>query len=144
MQAYSLPALSSRWNTPFDVPRPGTVTRVSVPSVAEHLPSRIRTSAEIEARIADKSPNLRLRKGLIAMRTGIHSRRVAEDDEQCSDLAVSAARTALRTARVRSADVDLLVFAAASQDLIEPATAHIVQQKLGTSCAVCERMKAAN
>jgi 3-oxoacyl-[acyl-carrier-protein] synthase-3 len=94
--------------------------------------------------IAAESPNLRFRRGLIALRTGIHARRVAANDEQCSDLAVTAARSALKAANVRLADVDLLIFAAASQDLIEPATAHIVQQKLGTSCPVFDIKNACN
>lgn len=94
--------------------------------------------------IAAQSPGLRLRRGLIASRTGIRSRRVAEDCEQCSDLAVAAARSALCSAAVDVAEIDLLIFAAAGQDLIEPATAHIVQQKLGTSCAVFDIKNACN
>ena len=144
MQAYSLPALSNRWNASHgDVP-PGTVRGVSILAIAEHLPSRVRTSGEIEEMIAAQSPHLRLRPGLIELRTGIQSRRVAEDHEQCSDLALAAARAALESANMHSSEVDLLVFAAAGQDLIEPATAHIVQQKLGTSCAVFDIKNACN
>ncbi|HYW32790.1 MAG TPA: 3-oxoacyl-[acyl-carrier-protein] synthase III C-terminal domain-containing protein [Gemmatimonas sp.] len=94
--------------------------------------------------IAAASPGLRIRRGLIAARTGIETRRVAEDHEQCSDLAVAAARRALADAQLGVRDIDLLIFAAAGQDLIEPATSHIVQQKLGTNCAVFDIKNACN
>lgn len=143
MRGYSLPQLSAGWNAP-DIVTPGAVTGVSMLSVAAHLPQRVRTSDEIEEMIAARSPTLRVRPGVIALRSGIHQRRVAEAHEQCSDLAAFAARTALGSANVAPSEVDLLVFAAASQDLIEPATAHIVQQKLGTSCAVFDIKNACN
>ena len=113
-------------------------------SVGLYLPPQRRTSLELESLIAAASPTVRFRRGLIASRTGIRERRVAADHEQCSDLAVSAARVALRDAGVGLDEVDLLIFAAASQDLIEPATAHIVQHKLGTSCAVFDIKNACN
>jgi acyl-CoA:acyl-CoA alkyltransferase len=87
---------------------------------------------------------VRVRPGIIAARTGIEARRVAADHEQCSDLAVHAARAALDQAGLEPRDIDLLVFAAASQDLIEPATAHIVQHKLGTQCQVFDVKNACN
>jgi len=87
---------------------------------------------------------VRVRRGIIAARTGIQARRVAADHEQCSDLAVRAARAALDQAGLAPYEVDLLIFAAASQDLIEPATAHIVQHKLGTRCQVLDVKNACN
>lgn len=76
--------------------------------------------------------------------TGIRTRRVANDDVQCSDLAVDAARAALSKSSLGPDDVDVLIFAAASQDLVEPATAHIVQHKLGTRCQVFDVKNACN
>lgn len=125
-----------------DLPLPPA--RVRLAGIAAALPDRVRTSREVEARIAAESPGVRVRPGVIAARTGIVSRRVAEEHEQCSDLAVRAARAALARAGLTVADVDLLVFAAASQDLIEPATAHIVQHKLGTACQVLDVKNACN
>lgn len=118
--------------------------QVRVVGIAAALPERVRTSREVEARIAAESPGVRVRPGIIASRTGIVARRVAAEHEQCSDLAVRAARLALAQAGLTVDDVDLLVFAAASQDLIEPATAHIVQHKLGTQCQVLDVKNACN
>ncbi len=120
------------------------VVRAEVLAVTSYLPAQVRSSGDVEALIAAASPGLRLRRGLIAARTGIRSRRVAADHEQCSDLAVAAARDALAQAGMRTQDVDLLIFAAAGQDLIEPATAHIVQQKLGTRATVFDVKNACN
>lgn len=120
------------------------VVRAEVLAVTSCLPPATRSSADVEDLIAAASPGLRFRRGLIAARTGIRSRRVAADHEQCSDLAVAAARDALAHAGMRTQDVDLLIFAAAGQDLIEPATAHIVQQKLGTRATVFDVKNACN
>jgi 3-oxoacyl-[acyl-carrier-protein] synthase-3 len=118
--------------------------RVQMSSVAAYLPEGVRTSREVEQRIAAESPAVRVRPGIIEARTGIRERRVAAEHEQCSDLAVRAARQALDEAGLSVCDVDLLIFAAASQDLIEPATAHIVQHKLGTNCQVLDVKNACN
>lgn len=121
-----------------------TAVHAELLSVSPYLPARVRTSDEVEALIAAASPGLRFRRGSLARRTGIRTRRVAEDAQQCSDLAVAAARQALHDAGATVRDVDLLIFAAASQDLIEPATAHIVQHKLGTSATVFDIKNACN
>lgn len=121
----------------------GTIT-TALAGLAAALPARRRSSDDIERQLRAANPHVRLRPGTIFARTGITERRVAEDHEQCSDLAVQAARTAMQRAGVDAAQVDLLVFAAASQDLIEPATAHIVQHKLGTQAAVLDVKNACN
>jgi 3-oxoacyl-[acyl-carrier-protein] synthase-3 len=118
--------------------------RVRLLSVAAALPPAVRTSEEIEAIISERSPGLRLRRGTVAAMTGIRTRRVAADDVQCSDLAAQAGRDALARAGLGPRDVDVLIFAAAGQDLIEPATAHIVQHKLGTRCQVFDVKNACN
>ncbi|WP_284350104.1 3-oxoacyl-ACP synthase III family protein [Roseisolibacter agri] len=118
--------------------------RVRLLGVAASLPPQVRTSSEVEALIARASPGYRVRPGAVEALSGVRTRRVAADDVQCSDLAVDAARRALDVAERRPADVDLLVFAAASQDLMEPATAHIVQAKLGTRAQVFDVKNACN
>jgi 3-oxoacyl-[acyl-carrier-protein] synthase-3 len=74
----------------------------------------------------------------------VQTRRVAADGVQCSDLAADATTRALRAAGLEPGDVDVLIFAAASQDLLEPATANIVQQKVGTRCQVFDVKNACN
>jgi 3-oxoacyl-(acyl-carrier-protein) synthase III len=118
--------------------------RARILGIASELPPRIRTSADVEALVAEHSPGLRFRRGVIEGTTGIRTRRVAGDDVQCSDLAAAAAGRALADAGLDALDVGLLIFASAGQDLIEPATAHIVQEKLGTRCPVFDVKNACN
>jgi 3-oxoacyl-[acyl-carrier-protein] synthase-3 len=76
--------------------------------------------------------------------TGIRRRHYADQDVQASDLAVAAADKLLADRGLAACDVDLIVFGSASQDLIEPATAHIVAAKLGASCPVFDVKNACN
>ncbi|GGL00786.1 3-oxoacyl-ACP synthase [Sphaerisporangium melleum] len=109
--------------------------RARIAGVAAHLPERTMSSAEVEARIEGYVP----RPGVIERMTGIRRRHVAPDGQQASDLAVAAVRKL-----DDHADADLLIFASASQDMVEPATAHIVAAKLGLSCPVFDVKNACN
>lgn len=141
-----MPALLGTDHRVSHVPsfRDERLPRVQLASIAGVLPETARTSREVEEMIAAASPGFRVRPGILEARTGIVARRVASPDQQCSDLAVLAAREAMQQANVKEAQVDLLIFAAAGQDLIEPATAHIVQHKLGTNCQVLDVKNACN
>jgi 3-oxoacyl-[acyl-carrier-protein] synthase-3 len=112
--------------------------------VAAAMPEIIRTSAECEEMVSRSVAGFKPRKGIIQAISGIRERRVAADGVQCSDLAVDACRQVLVEANLDIQDVDLLIYASAGQDLIEPATAHIIQSKLGTSCAVFDVKNACN
>ncbi|WP_217375965.1 3-oxoacyl-ACP synthase III family protein [Paenarthrobacter ureafaciens] len=106
-------------------------------------PARLDTVA-VEQRIVESSPGFRIPKGLISRVTGIRSRSVMAESEQASDLAVNAAAKVLASCGLQAPDVDLLVFASASQDMVEPATAHIAAAKLGLSCPVMDVKNACN
>lgn len=67
----------------------------------------------------------------IVERTGIRNRHIAGDDETTSSLATDAARAAIAAAGVEPASIDLIVLATATPDQTFPATATIVQDKLG-------------
>jgi len=67
----------------------------------------------------------------IKTRTGIESRHYVAEDQCTSDLAVEAAKMAMKNANVKPEDVDLLVIGTSSQDMIYPSTACIVADKLG-------------
>jgi 3-oxoacyl-[acyl-carrier-protein] synthase-3 len=69
---------------------------------------------------------------------------VADDDQQASDLAVAASRTVLDRAGLGPHDIDLLIFASATQDMIEPATSHITAAKLGVRAPVMDVKNACN
>lgn len=119
-------------------------THVRVASAGCFLPGTPVSTERVEARIAAASPNLRLRRGLLQALTGIQSRHYLPEDMQASDLAAQAATRALRSAGATCGDVDLLVWGSASQDLVEPATAHIVAAKLGLDCPVFDVKNACN
>lgn len=72
----------------------------------------------------------------IVERTGIHSRRRAAEDQATSDLAVEAARKALAQAGRSADDVDMILVATTTPDLTFPATAAIVQRKLGAPVGI--------
>jgi 3-oxoacyl-[acyl-carrier-protein] synthase III len=72
----------------------------------------------------------------IVERTGIHSRRRAAEDQATSDLAVEAARKALAQAGRDVSDVDMILVATTTPDLTFPATAAIVQRKLGAPVGI--------
>jgi len=98
--------------------------RTIVRSVGSYLPARIMTNDELSKTI-DTSDEW------IQQRVGIKQRHIAADGEFTSDLAVHAARRALDNARLAPADIDLIIVATTTPDLTFPATAAIVQQKLG-------------
>lgn len=91
-----------------------------------YLPERILTNKEIST-FVDTSDEW------IQERTGIKERHVAADDEKTSDLAVKAAQAALNDAGLKADDIDLIIVATTTPDLTFPATAAIVQAKLGVS-----------
>ncbi len=101
-----------------------SVTRSAVTGVGSYLPEQVVTNADL-AKIVDTSDEW------IVERTGIRQRHKARDDEPTSDLAVAAARRALADAGRTPADVDLIVVATTTPDMTFPATASIVQRKLG-------------
>jgi len=101
-----------------------SVTRSAVTGVGSYLPEQVVTNADL-AKIVDTSDEW------IVERTGIRQRHKAREDEPTSDLAVAAARRALEDAGRTPADVDLIVVATTTPDMTFPATASIVQRKLG-------------
>jgi len=119
-------------------------THVRVVAAAEFLPGPPVSSAAVEERIAAASPRLRLRRGLLRGLTGIETRHYLPEDMQASDLGAEAARAALRSAGLAPRDVDVVLWGSASQDLVEPATAHIVAAKLGLACHAFDVKNACN
>jgi 3-oxoacyl-[acyl-carrier-protein] synthase III len=91
-----------------------------------YLPAKILTNAELAARVATSDEWIRTR-------TGIAERRIAADDETTSDLALHAARRALAAAAIAPADVDLIIVATTTPDMVFPSTACILQHKLGAA-----------
>lgn len=111
---------------------------------AVHLPTRRQHVTEIEERLHRHSPSLNLPAGLLQRTFGLHERTVADPGDLPSDLAARAATRLLRTAGLAPADIDLLLFAAVSADVREPANAHIVAAKTGLSCPAFDIGNACN
>jgi 3-oxoacyl-[acyl-carrier-protein] synthase-3 len=101
-----------------------SVLRSVVTGVGGYLPDQVVSNDDL-AKFVDTS------HAWIVERTGIHQRHRVTDDQPVSDLAVEAARRALAAAGRTPADVDLIIVATTTPDLTFPATATIVQRKLG-------------
>lgn len=89
-----------------------------------YLPAHILTNADLE-KLVDTNDQW------IVERTGIRERHIAAEGEFTSDLAAHAARAALEAAGLGVDDIDLLLVATTTPDLVFPSTACIVQSKLG-------------
>jgi 3-oxoacyl-[acyl-carrier-protein] synthase III len=93
-----------------------------------YLPERVMSNAEIST-LVDTSDEW------ITERTGIKQRHLAADHEFTSDLAAAAVRRALADAHLSETDVDLIIVATSTPDMVFPSTACIVQHKLGAKKA---------
>lgn len=69
----------------------------------------------------------------IVERTGIRNRHFADEGVLCSDLALEAARNALQAAGRQASDIDLIIVATSTPDMVFPSTACILQNKLGAA-----------
>jgi 3-oxoacyl-[acyl-carrier-protein] synthase-3 len=98
---------------------------------AHSLPAERVLTPAIEDRIAEASGRLPVPKGALGAISGVRERRMVVEGEYSSTLAVAAARHAMAEAQFDPAEVDLLIFAATSQDQVEPATGHIIAAELG-------------
>jgi 3-oxoacyl-[acyl-carrier-protein] synthase-3 len=89
-----------------------------------HLPEKVLTNADLE-KIVDTSDEW------IRSRTGICSRHIAAEGELTSDLALPAAQKALQSAGVAAGEIDMIIVATTTPDMIFPSTACILQTRLG-------------
>lgn len=91
-----------------------------------YLPEKVLTNQDLE-RFVDTSDEW------IRTRTGIRSRHVAAEGQLASDLALPAAQRALEAAGVQASEIDLIIVATTTPDMIFPSTACILQAKLGVA-----------
>ncbi|OQB16578.1 MAG: 3-oxoacyl-(acyl-carrier-protein) synthase 3 [Candidatus Omnitrophica bacterium ADurb.Bin205] len=110
--------------------------RVGIIGVGEYLPDRILTNHDLE-KMVDTTDEW------ITTRTGIKERRIASDNEAVSDLAIKAAREALKDAKLDSKDLDLIILATVTGDMPFPSTASIVQNALSAEHAAAFDISAA-
>lgn len=100
----------------------------TIAGIGRYVPARTMTNADLE-RLVDTSDEW------IVSRTGIRERRIAEPDEASSDLAYEASKEALEDAGVPPEELDLIIVGTATPDMLFPATACLLQDRLGAKRA---------
>jgi len=108
----------------------------AVAGVGSYVPSRVLTNADLQ-RMVNTSDEW------IISRTGIKERRLAAPDEATSDLAAKAAVKAMANAQVTADQLDLIVVATVTPDMLFPSTACLVQEKIGAKRAAAFDIEAA-
>lgn len=122
---------------PRSSPRSGKPSRsVSIIGTGSYLPEKRLTNEDL-SKIVDTSDDW------ITTRTGIKERRVAAKDENTSDMATKAALKAIEQAGISPAEIDLILVATATPDMLFPATACFVQKQIGANNAACLDISAA-
>ena len=107
-------------------------TRIT--GTGSYLPPNRLTNQALAAQLAEQG--IETSDQWIVERTGIRARHFAADGVVASDLAAEAARHALEAAGCSAADIDLIIVATSTPDMVFPSAACIVQQKLGVQgCA---------
>ena len=102
-----------------------------ITGTGSYLPERRLTNADLAAELAGRG--VETSDDWIVERTGIRARHFAGASQSSSDLGVEAARRALQAAGRAPADVDLIIAATSTPDMVFPSTAAILQHKLGTA-----------
>ncbi len=102
--------------------------RATITSVGRYLPERVLTNQDL-AEMVETSEEW------IHGRTGIRERRIVERGTGTSELAAKAAREALDRRGISADDVDLIIVGTVTPDMMFPATACLVQDKIGASRA---------
>jgi 3-oxoacyl-[acyl-carrier-protein] synthase-3 len=96
----------------------------TITGIGRYVPARVLTNRDLEAMVDTTDE-------WIVTRTGIRERRIAAPDEATSDLALQASREALAAAGVEPEQVDLIIVGTATPDMLFPATACVLQDRLG-------------
>ncbi len=100
-----------------------------IAGTGSYLPDKLVTNDDL-AKIVDTNDEW------IFSRTGIRERHYAADDQNASDLALIAAQRAMKEAHVHADDIDLIIVATSTPDMVFPSTACILQDKLGVKVAI--------
>lgn len=104
-----------------------SVRNVGIKGIGSYTPPKVLTNADLE-KFVDTSDEW------IVTRTGIKERHIAEPNVATSDLSFEAAKMALDSANLTPEDIDLIIVATVTPDMLFPATACILQDKLGARC----------
>src|SRR5919197_3829729 len=105
-----------------------TLRTVSIIGTGSYVPEKVLTNDDL-SRIVDTSDEW------ITTRTGIKEPRITAKDEQTIDMATKAALKAMEQAKISPKDINLILVATATPDMLFPATACFVQKKIGANAA---------
>ena len=100
------------------------MTYARIVGTGSRLPDKVLTNKDLEALVETTDE-------WIVGRTGIRQRHVAAEGEFTSDLALAACRNALESAGRDAADIDLIIVATSTPDMVFPSSACLLQAKLG-------------
>ena len=100
------------------------MTRARITGVGAYAPKRILSNADLEKMVATSDE-------WIVQRTGIRERRIADDTEATSDLAIKAAQQALERANLVPEDIEFIAVGTTTPDMYFPSVGNILQQRLG-------------
>src|SRR5438445_10833861 len=121
---------------PSSSPRSTKRRTVSIIGTGSYVPEKILTNEDL-SHMVDTSDEW------ITTRTGIKQRRIAAKDENTSDMATRAALNAIEQAKISPKEINLILVATATPDMLFPATACFVQKKIGATNAACLDVSAA-
>ena len=99
----------------------------SIVGLSYHLPKRVVTNYDLQV----ENPTWDMQR--VAQKTGIESRRIADDDQTAADLAFTAAELLFANGTVRRGEIDYLLFCTQSPDYVLPASSCILQNRLHLS-----------
>lgn len=100
------------------------ILQTKIAGTGSYLPERVLTNADLE-KMVDTSDEW------ISTRTGIKERRIVNEDQAASDLAYEASKKAIQAAQVKPEELDMIIVATITPDMVFPATACVLQEMLG-------------
>lgn len=110
--------------------------RARIAGVGAYVPRRVMTNRELETMVETSDTWIR-------ERTGVRERRIAAPEEAVSDLGLVAARAALSQAHLKAEELDLIIVATCTPDVLFPSTACLLQYRLGATRAAAFDLGAA-
>ncbi len=114
--------------TPQSHRHPRTVVHAKISALGTFVPARLLTNADLERMVETNHD-------WIVERTGIHERHIVEKGQATSDLAAEAAKACLEKAGVDPTEIEAIIVATVTPDMFFPATACLVQAKIGATKA---------
>ena len=109
---------------------------IAITGTGSYLPAKVLTNDDL-SKMVDTTNEW------ILTRTGISERRIAAKDEAASDMGAAAAERAIKSAGLQASEVELIIVATITPDMVFPNTACFVQKKIGATGAFCFDIEAA-